>query len=117
MGIWTAVDERITLHVLRHPPSAGEVAEGAHEVAGPSGPLREALERADQEHQAVLQEVNVVFYYGNATPSVLQIDRFTAGNLQSSLHLREAVFGVWGPETIRHGGALYEVWIQHQLCG
>jgi hypothetical protein len=109
--------ERITLHVLRHPPPIGDASEGNLQVASPAGALQVALQRADQEHQSVLREVNAMFYYGNATPSVLQIDRRTADDLRSSLHLREAVFGVWGPETIRHGSALYEVWIQHQLCG
>ncbi|MFQ5908003.1 MAG: hypothetical protein ACE5JE_04120 [Thermoplasmata archaeon] len=117
MRIRTPVDERITLHVLRHPPSAGEAAEDAREVERPRGALREALGRADQEYRSVLREVKPVFYYGNATPTVMRIPRPTADRLRSSLRLRETVHGVWGPETVQHGDALYELWIQHQLCG
>lgn len=110
-------DGRITLHVLRHPPTPDARAREAREVARPRGVLREGLERADREHRNVLQEVDAAYYFGNATPSVLRISRRAADQLRSSLRLREAVFGVWGPETLRRGDALYEIWIRHQLCG
>ncbi len=110
-------DSRITLHVLRHPPTPGARAREAREVASPRGVLREGLERADREHRNVLQEVDAAYYFGNATPTVLRIPRQTADQLRSSLCLQETVYGVWGPETIQHGDALYEIWIQHQLCG
>ncbi len=117
MRAGTLADSRITLRVLRHPPSVDVTVEDAHEIARPRGVLREALARADQEHCDVLREVQAIFYYGNATPTVQRIRRQTADQLRSALCLQETVYGVWGPETIQHGGASYEIWIQHQLCG
>ncbi len=108
---------RYTLHVLRHPPSTDERAGEAREVVRASGVLREGLECADREHRSVLREVREEFYYGVATPNVLRIDPQVADRLRISLRLEEAVFGVWGPMRIRHAGALYSIWIQHQLCG
>lgn len=111
------VSNRYTLHVLRHPPSRGERTGEAREVARTPRVLREGLERADREHRNVLREVKEEFYFGVATPNVLRIDQQAADRLRVLLRLQEAVFGVWGPKRIRHGGALYSIWIQHQLCG
>ncbi|MFQ6012411.1 MAG: hypothetical protein ACE5LS_02030 [Thermoplasmata archaeon] len=110
-------NSQITLHVLRHPPASRERTGEAREVARPRGVLREGLERADRAHRGVLREVPATFYYRNATPCVLRISRRAADRLRASLCLQEAVFGVWGPETVRHGDALYEVWVRHHLCG
>ncbi len=113
----TLAGDRYTLHVLRHPPSTDDGAGEAREVARASGVLREGLERADREHRSVLREVKEEFYYGVATPNVLRIHHQVADRLRISLRLREEAFGVWGPMRIRHAGALYSIWIQHQLCG
>ncbi len=113
----TLASDRYTLHVLRHPPSTDERAGEVREVTRALGVLREGLERADREHRNVLLEVKEEFYYGVATPNVIRIDQQVADRLRISLRLKETVFGVWGPMRIRHGDAVYSIWIQHQLCG
>lgn len=117
MKTQTRTTDRPTLHVLRHPPSTDERAGEAHEVAMAPGVLWEGLERADREHRKVLREVKEEFYFGVATPNVLRIDQQVADRLRTLLRLSETAFGVWGPMRIRHGDAVYSIWIHHQLCG